>query len=177
MRHITVSDDLRSLKTLKAGEEVSLTGVIYTARDQAHARLAKIIASGGKLPFNLAGAIIYYCGPTETPAGSVIGSCGPTTSRRMDPFTPLLLDHGLTAMIGKGGRSPQVVASIRRHKAVYFVTYAGCGALLAGRVISKKLCAFPELGPEAVYRLEVKDFPLVTAIDGSGRLITKDFGV
>ena len=156
-------------KDLKAGDHVLFTGTLYTARDQAHARLAALIKAGKKLPFDLANAVIYYCGPTGMPRGRVIGSCGPTTSRRMDPFTPLLLEHGLKAMIGKGGRSPEVRAAIRRHKAVYFVTYAGCGALLAGYVVSKKLCAFPELGPEAVYRLEVVDFPLITAIDPRGK--------
>lgn len=168
MKDVIAKNDWRKLR---AGDEILFTGTIYTARDQAHARLAALIKAGRKLPFELAGAVIYYCGPAGTPPGRVIGSCGPTTSRRMDGFTPLLLSRGLAATIGKGGRSPEVRAAIRRHKAVYFVTYAGCGALLAGNVVSKKACAFPELGPEAVYRLEVVDFPLIVAIDARGKAI------
>jgi len=158
---------------LKAGEEVLLTGTIFTARDQAHARLTRLISSGKRLPFELKGQVIYYCGPTETPSGKVIGSCGPTTSRRMDGFTPLLLSAGLKAMIGKGNRSDEVVAAIKRYKAVYFVVYAGCGALISQYIKRKSTVAFKELGPEAVCRLEVKDLPAIVAIDPSGKNIYK----
>lgn len=142
---------------------------MYTARDQAHKRLVEAIKNGRKPPIDLKGAVIYYCGPTATPRGKIIGSCGPTTSSRMDEFTPALLRAGVKAMIGKGARSPEVVAAVRRHKAVYFLTYAGCGALLAKYVKKARPVAYRDLGPEAILRLEVKDFPLITAIDAKGK--------
>lgn len=148
-----------------------LDGVIYTARDQAHKRLAGLVKKRRRLPFALKDQVIYYCGPTRTPKGKSIGACGPTTSSRMDEFTPTLLRVGLKGMIGKGLRSPEVVAAIRKYKAVYFVTYAGCGALLAGKVLKAKPLAFADLGPEAVYELTVKDFPLIVAVDSKGRSI------
>lgn len=175
MIRIKIPEEIDALRRLKAGDEVLLSGVIYTARDQAHKRLAEIIERKGALPFDLAHSVIYYCGPAGTPPGRVIGSCGPTTSRRMDAFTPLLLSRGLKAMIGKGGRSPQVRDAVRRHRAVYFTTFAGCGALLAGYVTAKKLCAFGDLGPEAIYRLEIRDFPVITAIDSSGVIVCRHF--
>jgi len=154
---------------LKAGEQVLLSGIIYTARDQAHKLIAAALSKGGKSPVELSSCAIYYCGPSGTPEGKVIGSCGPTTSSRMDAFAPLLLEAGVSAMIGKGGRSDKVVREIKRRKAVYFITYAGCGALLARTVRKAEVIAYPHLGPEAVYRLEVEDFPLIVAIDSSGR--------
>lgn len=154
---------------LKAGEQVLLSGIIYTARDQAHKLIAAALSKGGKSPVELSSCAIYYCGPSGTPEGKVIGSCGPTTSSRMDAFAPLLLEAGVSAMIGKGGRSDEVVRAIKRRKAVYFITYAGCGALLARTVRKAEVIAYPHLGPEAVYRLEVEDFPLIVAIDSSGR--------
>lgn len=156
---------------LKAGDEILFSGVIYTARDQAHKRLSEAIANKKKLPINLKGAIIYYCGPTQTPKGKVIGSCGPTTSSRMDAFTPLLLKHGLMAMIGKGRRSQEVKAAIKKYKGIYFLTYAGCAALLSKYVKGAKIVAYRDLGPEAILKLEVKDFPLIVAIDANGRSI------
>jgi fumarate hydratase subunit beta len=162
------------LITLKAGEEISFSGYVYTARDQAHKKLVPLIESGRKLPFNLKDAIIYYCGPTQTPKEKVIGSCGPTTSSRMDEFVESLLKKGLLGMIGKGRRSKHVRELIKEYKAVYFVAPAGCGALLAQKVISKKLIGFKELGAEAIYKLEVKDFPLIVAIDSTGNSIYED---
>ena len=156
------------LQSLKAGEAILLTGVIYTARDQAHQRLADLLMRNKKLPFNLGNQAIYYCGPTATPEGKVIGSCGPTTSSRMDKFTPALLKAGLKAMIGKGSRSKEVTAAIKKYKAAYFLAPAGCGALLAQKVKSAKVVAFSELGPEAVRRLELEDFPLIVGIDTRG---------
>jgi len=117
------------------------------------------------------GAIIYYCGPTKTPPGKIIGSCGPTTSARLDEFTPVLLKAGLKGMIGKGRRAKEVIAVIKKYKGVYFLTYAGCGALLSKYVKSVKPVAYKELGPEAIYKLEVKNFPLIVAIDEKGRSI------
>ena len=156
---------------LKAGESIAFSGVIYTARDQAHKRLIAIIKKGQRLPFDLKGQIIYYCGPAKTPQGKIIGSCGPTTSARMDEFTPALLKAGLKGMIGKGKRSEQVRLAIKKYRAVYFLTYAGCAALLAGYVKKATPVAYRDLGPEAIYRLEVKDFPLIVAIDSQGKSI------
>jgi len=160
-----------AIRTLKAGQEVFLTGVVYTARDQAHKRLVQAIKRGKRLPFELKDAVIYYCGPTKTPKGKVIGSCGPTTSSRMDEFTPLLLKEGLKGMIGKGSRSIEVKNAIKKNKGVYFVTYAGCAALLSKYVKEAQAIAYIDLGPEAICKLEVKDFPLIVAIDASGRSI------
>ena len=168
MIRISVPEELEKLKALRVGDEVLLSGVIYTARDQAHQRLCDAVRGRKKLPFDLSAAVIYYCGPAGTPRGKVIGSCGPTTSRRMDAFTPLLLSQGVRAVIGKGGRSAEVAAALKKFRAVYLLAPAGCGALCAQFVRSKKLRAFPDLGPEAVYELKVSDFPLVVGIDSKG---------
>lgn len=154
--------------TLKVGDEVWLTGSIYTARDQAHRRLLETIKKGKKLPIDLKDAIIYYCGPTKTPKDKIIGSCGPTTSSRMDAFTNLLLAQGLRGMIGKGSRSQEVKEAIKKYQGVYFITYAGCGALLSKYVKSVKTVAYGDLGPEAILKLEVENFPLIVAIDVNG---------
>ncbi|OGX40702.1 MAG: fumarate hydratase [Omnitrophica WOR_2 bacterium RIFCSPLOWO2_01_FULL_41_12] len=156
---------------LKVGEKINFSGILYTARDQAHKRLAEAIKKNKKLPIDLRGQIIYYCGPTKTPQGKIIGSCGPTTSSRMDEFTPILLKAGLKGMIGKGSRSKEVIAAIKKYKGVYFLTYAGCGALLSRYVKKAKPVAYKDLGPEAIYRLEVQDFPLIVGIDSQGRSI------
>jgi len=165
----------KDISSLKAGDEVFLSGVIYTARDQAHKRLTEAIRSRRRLPFDLEGAVIYYCGPTGAPKGKAIGACGPTTSSRMDAFTPLLLKKGLTGVIGKGARSSEVVRAIRKNKAVYFLTYAGCAALLSQYVKKSQVIAFKDLGPEAIRRLVVKDFPLIVGIDSGGGDIYADF--
>ena len=156
---------------LKVGEKINFSGILYTARDQAHKRLAEAIKKNKKLPIDLRGQIIYYCGPTKTPQGKIIGSCGPTTSSRMDEFTPILLKAGLKGMIGKGSRSKEVIAAIKKYKGVYFLTYAGCGALLSRYVKKARPVAYKDLGPEAIYRLEVQDFPLIVGIDSQGRSI------
>jgi fumarate hydratase subunit beta len=153
------------LENLKCGQEILLTGTIYTARDQAHKRLIQELSKRKKLIKN---QIIYYCGPTNTPHGKVIGSAGPTTSSRMDEFTPKLLAAGLIAMIGKGARSEKVRQAIKKHKAIYFLAPAGCGALLSQKIKSKKLVAYKDLGPEAIYELKIKDFPLIVGIDPRG---------
>lgn len=162
------------LMKLRCHQEVLFSGVLYTARDQAHKKLVALIESGRRLPFDLKGKIIYYCGPTQTPQRRVIGACGPTTSSRMDEFVEQLLKAGLFGMIGKGRRSKHIRELIKKYKAVYCVAPAGCGALLAQRVLSKKLIAFKELGAEAIYKLEVKDFPLIVAIDSTGNSIYDD---
>lgn len=168
MKILTTPFDQKALSGLRSGDDVLLSGTIYSARDQAHARIASLIRHGEKLPFDLSGQVVYYCGPTQTPPGSVIGSCGPTTSRRMDPFAPALIKAGLKGMIGKGDRDDAVIEAMRRYKAVYFAAYAGLGALMSTFVTGCRLKAFGELGPEAVYELEVKDMPLVVAIDCKG---------
>jgi fumarate hydratase subunit beta len=153
---------------LKAGDEVLLSGAIFTARDAAHKRMGELVRGGKDIPLNLKDAVIYYCGPCPAPARRVIGSCGPTTSSRMDAFTPDLLKLGLGGMIGKGDRSPGVVKAIRKYQRVYFLAAGGLGALLSTKVRSARPVLFRELGPEAVYRLEVKDFPLIVGIDSKG---------
>lgn len=160
-----------SIKGLKAGDEVLLSGVILTARDAAHKRLCDMLRKGRAIPLNLKDAAIYYAGPTPPPPGRPIGSCGPTTSSRMDEFTPELIELGLTGMIGKGDRSPEVVKAIRKHGAVYFLATGGIGALLATKVKSAKVVLFKDLGAEAVHMLEVKDFPLIVGIDPKGKNI------
>ncbi len=160
----------KDITSLKAGDEVLLSGTILTARDQVHLRLCGLMEEGKDLPVDIRGQIIYYCGPTP-PGERVIGSCGPTTSGRMDAFTPRFLEAGVKGMIGKGKRSPEVVDAIKHACAVYFVAPAGAGAYLSERVTASEVVAFEDLGPEAIYKLEVKDFPLVVAIDCEGRNI------
>lgn len=159
------------VKGLKAGDEVLLSGVVLTARDAAHKRIDDMIKKSKRVPLNLKDAVIYYCGPTPARAGRAIGSCGPTTSSRMDEFTPALIGLGLAAMIGKGDRSPEVVRAMKRHGCVYFLATGGIGALLSTKVKSSKVVLFNDLGPEAVHKLEVKDFPLIVGIDPKGRNI------
>jgi fumarate hydratase subunit beta len=159
--------DKKTISKLKAGDKVLLSGVIYTARDQAHKRLLGL----KKPPVSLKGEIIYYCGPTPAKQGRVIGACGPTTSSRMDNFTPSFLKKGVVAMIGKGKRSKEVKDAVKKYKAVYFVTIAGAGAYLSEKIEEAEVVAFRKLGAEAIYRLKVKDFPLYVAIDSKGRSI------
>ena len=151
------------IKELSVGDIVSLYGTVYTARDQAHKRIAAAISSGEKLPFDLQGAAIYYCGPTPA-NGNIIGACGPTTSGRLDAYTPLLVEHGLSVMIGKGVRSENVVSAIKKHGAVYLTAVGGAAALYQSKVTSCELIAYPDLGCEAVYKLEVEDFPAVVGV-------------
>lgn len=159
------------IDSLKMGDEVLLNGSILVGRDQAHKRLCDLIEKGEDLPVELKGEIIYYMGPAPAPEGAVIGSCGPTTSYRMDAFAPKLMDLGLKGMIGKGPRYGDVQESIVKNGAVYFYSFGGCGALYAGKVIKNEVAAFPDLGPEAIYKLEVKDFPVIVAIDSKGNNI------
>ncbi|OGW82971.1 MAG: fumarate hydratase [Omnitrophica bacterium RIFCSPLOWO2_01_FULL_45_10] len=154
---------------LKAGDEIYLSGIIFTARDAAHKKIADLIKKGRHVPLNLKDACVYYTGPTPAISRRPIGSCGPTTSSRMDPFTPALLRLGLRGMIGKGDRSDEVRSAIKKHHAVYFLATGGIGALLSTYVKSARPVLFKDLGPEAVYKLEVKDFPLIVGIDSKGR--------
>ncbi len=150
---------------LHAGDAVSITGTIYVARDAAHKRLVAALEAGQPLPFDLRGQIIYYMGPSPAPPGRPIGSAGPTTSYRMDPYTPALLRAGLKGMIGKGNRSPEVRDAIMRYRAVYFAGVGGAAALIARSVREAEVIAYPELGPEAVQRLEVVDLPVIVIND------------
>jgi fumarate hydratase subunit beta len=165
---INTQNIAEAAKTLTAGEKILLSGIIYTARDAAHKRLFAMLDCGEKLPFELKNASIYYAGPTPTPPNLPIGSCGPTTSSRMDSFAPRLLDLGLKCMIGKGGRSPEVVDAIHRNQAVYLCAIGGAGALAAKCVRSLEVIAFEDLGCESIKRLEIEDFPLFVAIDCHG---------
>lgn len=173
MKYVQTPFTAKDIAGLKAGDEILLSGSIYTARDQAHKKLVALIEGGKKLPIDLKEAVIYYCGPTPAPRGMAIGSCGPTTSSRMDPFSPVLIEHGNRIMIGKGNRSPAVVQAIKRYKALYLLSYGGCGAVLQERVIKNELIAFPELGPEAIYRIDIKEFPLIVGIDSKGNNLLK----
>lgn len=153
---------------LKAGDIVYLSGTIYTARDAAHKKLVDLILSGEELPFDLKGAVIYFVGPTPPKPGEPIGSAGPTTSYRMDSYSPILIEHGLKGMIGKGKRSKEVKEACIKYKAVYFGATGGAGALLSERIKSAEIIAYPELGPEAIRKLEVEDFPVVVINDTYG---------
>lgn len=148
-----------------------MEGILYTARDEAHKKMVEAISRGKDLPIPLENQVIFYTGPTPAPPGRVIGSIGPTTSSRMDSYTPVLLAHGLRGMIGKGNRSRQVVNAIKKFGSIYFIAIGGIAALLGKKVCKCELVAYPELGPEAIYRLEVKDFPLLVGIDYQGNNI------
>jgi fumarate hydratase subunit beta len=156
------------VRQLRAGDEVEITGVVYTARDMAHKRLCAALAQGHELPLALEGAIIYFVGPTPARAGAVIGAAGPTTSSRMDPFSPQLFARGLRATMGKGYRSEAVRQALREHGAVHLATLGGAGALLSKHIASAEIIAYGDLGTEAIRRLEVVDFPAVVAYDAAG---------
>jgi fumarate hydratase subunit beta len=158
-----------TLRALRAGALVRLTGTVYAARDAAHARLCAALERGEALPFDPCGAVLYYVGPTPGRADQVLGAAGPTTSYRMDPYAPRLLEAGVAAMIGKGDRGPEVVRAMQACGAVYLAATGGAGALLGRAIRAAEVIAYPELGPEAVRRLEVAAFPAVVAIDAAGR--------
>jgi len=169
---MTISIELPTTKdkisTLKAGDRVLLSGILYTARDAAHKRMTDALDRGEPLPFPIEGAFIYYAGPSPAKPGQVIGAAGPTTSYRMDAYAPRLLDLGLYGMIGKGDRSPIVIDAIRRNGAVYFAAVGGAGALIAKSIKHVETIAFQDLGTEAITKLTVQDFPVIVAIDGRG---------
>jgi len=150
---------------LKAGDNLLISGVLYVARDAAHKRMVEALDKGEPLPFDIKGQTIYYMGPTPAPPGKVIGSAGPTTSSRMDVYTPRLLAAGLKGMIGKGVRSQEVKDALKKYKAVYLAAVGGAGALLSKTIVKFEVIAYPELGPEAILRIEVKDFPATVIND------------
>ncbi|MGQ9823791.1 MAG: Fe-S-containing hydro-lyase [Desulfotomaculales bacterium] len=153
---------------LKAGQQVLISGRIYTGRDAAHKKIIELLTAGKQLPIDLKGQIIYYVGPAPAKPGQVIGSAGPTTSGRMDTYTPELLAAGLKGMIGKGTRSKEVKEAIKKYKAVYFAAVGGAGALIARKIKGARVVAYPELGAEAIYELEVEDFPAFVVNDVYG---------
>lgn len=165
---ITAPLDIKEIVNLRAGDFVNITGNIYAARDAAHKRFSELIEKGKKLPMDLKGQIIFYAGPTPTKPGHFCGSVGPTTSYRMDPYTPKLLERGLKGMIGKGFRSKEVIDSMKKNKAVYFVAVGGVAALIAKSIKKSEVIAYEDLGAEAVFRFYVKDFPAIVVIDSAG---------
>lgn len=161
--HVPVSEE--ELSRLRAGDEVLLTGTLFTARDAAHKRMMKA------LPFDIKNQALYHTGPTPAKPGEVIGSCGPTTSLRMDKYTPELLKKGLKIVVGKGDLSAEVVRAFKRYKAVFLIAPPGCGALLAETVKKAEVIAYEDLGCEAVFKFEVENFPAIVAIDSRGRTV------
>lgn len=155
-------------RSLKAGDSVLISGVIYTGRDAAHKRMVEALDRGEKLPTDFTDQVIYYVGPTPAKPGQPIGSAGPTTSGRMDAYAPRIIEKGLRGMIGKGYRTPEVVAAMKKHGAVYFVAIGGAAALIAKSIKSYEVIAYEDLGPEAHAKLLVEDFPAIVAIDSEG---------
>ena len=153
------------VRDLKAGDYVYLSGTVYTARDAAHQRMYDAMLQGKEIPMELKDSVIYYLGPSPAREGQVIGSAGPTTSSRMDKYTPLLLENGLKGMIGKGKRSPEVIASMQKNTAVYFAAIGGAGALLSKCIKKSEVIAYEDLGTEAVRKLEVENLPVIVVID------------
>jgi len=163
--------DEKTINKLKIGDRVLLSGIVYTARDQAHSRLVDELEKARRenrqpdLPFSLEGQVIYYVGPAPTRPGMIIGPAGPTTSCRMDPYTPILLERGLKATIGKGRRGKDVIEAMKKYKAVYFVAVGGAAVLISKKIRRAEIVAYEDLGPEAIYRLDVEEFPLFVAND------------
>ena len=165
---ITAPLTREAARSLKAGDSCLISGVIYTARDAAHKRLCELVAEGKELPMDVKDAIIYFVGPTPAKEGQAIGSAGPTTSYRMDAYSPTLIREGLTGMIGKGKRGPEVIAAMKECGAVYFGAIGGCGALLSKCIKKAEVIAYEDLGAEAIRRLEVENFPVTVIIDSEG---------
>ena len=167
-RYINAPIDNEIVNSLKAGDCVYITGTIYTARDAAHKRMYEAIKNGENIPFELKNNIIYYLGPSPAREGQVIGSAGPTTSSRMDKYTPLLLEHGLKGMIGKGKRSDNVIESMHKNNAVYFAAIGGAGAILSKCIKKSEVIAYDDLGTESIRKLEVENLPVIVVIDCEG---------
>jgi fumarate hydratase subunit beta len=165
---ITTPFDISSARKLKAGDNIYISGTIYTGRDAAHKRLYETITKGEELPFDLKNQIIYYVGPCPSKPGQIINSCGPTTSSRMDLYAPLLIEKGLTGMIGKGLRDENVINAMRKYGAVYFGAIGGAAALIADTIKSQEIIAYDDLGTEAIRKLYVEKFPVTVIIDSFG---------
>ncbi len=168
IKHLRAPLSDEDILGLKAGDNVLISGVIYTARDAAHKKMVELIEKGKALPIPLKGEVIYYVGPAPARPGQAIGSAGPTTSGRMDAYTPTILEQGMKVCIGKGLRSAAVKKALKKHKAVYMAAVGGAGALLSKRILKSEVVAYPELGAEAIYRLEIKDFPATVINDAYG---------
>jgi fumarate hydratase subunit beta len=168
VKKVTIPLTEKTLEELKAGDNLLLSGVLYVARDAAHRRMTETLDRGEPLPFDIKGQTLYYMGPSPAPPGRVIGSAGPTTSTRMDSYTPRLLAAGLKGIIGKGVRSKEVKEAMKKYKAVYLAAIGGVGALISKSIIKSEIVAYPDLGPEAVLKLEVKDFPVTVINDIHG---------
>jgi fumarate hydratase subunit beta len=175
IKKVTTPLTKEQVADLKAGDSVLITGVIYTGRDAAHKNLVKALKEGQELPIDIKDQVIYYVGPAPAKPGQVIGSCGPTTSGRMDAYAPTLIELGLKGMIGKGPRNEKVIAAMKEHGAVYLAAIGGAAALIARSVKKADVVAYPELGPEAIYRLEVEDFPCIVAIDSEGNNLYESY--
>ncbi len=168
-KKISTPLDKELVKTLQAGEWILLSGWVYTARDQAHQRIFELLEQGRELPFSLKDQLIYYTGPSPAKPGEIIGSAGPTTSSRMDKYTPKLYELGLSATLGKGERSPEIIEAVKKFTGLYLVTIGGAGVYLSERIKQVKVIAWEDLGPEAVYQLYLEDFPCLVAYDSQGR--------
>ena len=171
MKNITTPLTDEVISSLKAGDEVAISGIVYTARDAAHKRLCQLIEKKEKLPISIQGQIFYFVGPTPARPGKIIGSAGPTTSGRVDNFSPILLTAGLKGMIGKGYRSDAVRDALKKYCAVHFAALGGAGALLNQYIISAEIVAYEDLGTEAIRKLEIKDFPAIVAYDSFGNSV------
>jgi len=170
---VTPLDD-QSVERLKIGDRVLLSGYVYSARDSAHKRLVDLLDRGEQLPFDIKGQVIYFVGPTPARPGRPIGSAGPTTSSRMDKYSPRLIAQGLKGMIGKGFRSPEVIEAMKKYKTVYFAAVGGAGALLAQRIKESEIVAYEDLGPEAIRRLKLDNFPVIVVNDCRGNDLYKE---
>jgi fumarate hydratase subunit beta len=168
VKRITAPLTDEAVRSLKAGDTVLISGTIFSARDAAHKAMTEALARGEKLPVDFTNQVVYYLGPTPAKPGRPIGSAGPTTAGRMDAYTPTMLDQGLKGMIGKGYRAPEVVESMKKHGAVFFVAIGGAAALIAKSIKAYEVLAYPELGAEALAKLTVEDFPAIVAIDCEG---------
>ncbi|MFV0465787.1 MAG: Fe-S-containing hydro-lyase [Lachnospiraceae bacterium] len=161
----------KEIEELRSGDYVYLTGIVYVARDAAHKKMMEAMECGEKIPFDIKDSTIYYMGPSPARDGRVIGSAGPTTSSRMDKYTPVLLDMGLQAMIGKGKRSKEVLEGVIRNKSIYFAAVGGAGALLSKCIVESEIIAYEELGAEALLKIKVENFPVVVVLDTTGNNI------
>ncbi len=174
IKYIKAPLTAETVKSLHAGDVVRISGYIYTARDAAHKRLTEALARGEKLPLDLKDNVIYYVGPSPTKPGEVVGSAGPTTSGRMDKYTPTLIQQGMRGMIGKGLRSQEVIDACVKYGAVYFVAVGGAAAVISKSIVGEQMIAYEDLGPEAIRRYEVKDFPAIVCIDTYGNDFYKE---
>ena len=166
--HLKTPLSAEDIEPLRSGDRITISGIVYTARDAAHRKIMELIAAGKELPIPIEGQVIYYVGPSPAPPGRVIGAAGPTTSYRMDPFAPKLLELGLKGMIGKGKRSREVIEAMVRHKGIYMAAIGGAGALMARAIKAARVVAYEELGPEAIRELLVENLPAIVVNDTLG---------